>query len=130
MRDHPSDATVHHPATPSPGSGSQNTGPRTLRAFEELRRAIFTESALDSKTKQLIAVAVAHVEQCPYCIDGHLGLARRAGATPEEIAEALRVATEIHAGGTFVHLSSAPFEPLHPTSLPGAARSRTRESVT
>ena len=101
MRDHPSDAIAHHRGTP--GSGSQNAGPRTLRAFEELRRAIFTESALDRKTKQLIAVAVAHVEQCPFCMDGHLGLAKRAGATAEEIAEALRVAKEIQAGGTFAH---------------------------
>ena len=128
MRDHPSDATLLHLATPEHGSGSQIAGPRTLRAFEELRRAIFTESVLDSKTKQLIAVAVAHVEQCPYCIDGHLGLARRAGATAEEIAETLRVARAIHAGGTFAH--TAPLGPGRPTSLPGAPRWRSREPVT
>lgn len=95
--------TVHHPATPEAGEDDIDLTPRARRAFEELRRAIFTDGALDSKTKQLIAVAVAHLTQCPHCIDGHTGLAKRAGATPQEITEAIWVATEIHAGGTFAH---------------------------
>ncbi len=58
--------TIHHPTTPEAGRARRDPGPRTRRAFEELRRAIFAEGALDRKTKQLIAVAVAHVTQCPY----------------------------------------------------------------
>ena len=42
-----------------------------------------------AKTKQLIAVAVAHIRQCPYCIRGHTGAALRHGAKPEEIMEAI-----------------------------------------
>ena len=97
--------TIHHPAPPDVSAHDSNLTPRTRRALEELRRAIFTEGALDSKTKQLIAVAVAHLTQCPHCIEGHTGLAQRAGATPQELTEAIWVATELHAGGTFAHPS-------------------------
>ena len=115
MRDRPSDVTVHRPTTLWVSVPSQDVGPRTLRAFEEVRRAIFTEGALDAKTKQLIAVCVAHVAKCPSCFDGHRALAERAGATSEEIAEAIRVATEIHDGGTFAH--PAPDAGSHLSSL-------------
>ena len=45
---------------------------------------MFADGALPAKTKQLIAVAVAHVTQCLYCIQGHTKAARKHGATPEE----------------------------------------------
>ena len=53
--------------------------------------------------KQIIAVAVAHVTQCPYCIKGHTKAAQRAGATPQELMEAIWVAAEIRAGGAYAH---------------------------
>jgi AhpD family alkylhydroperoxidase len=53
--------------------------------------------------KQIIAVAVAHVTQCPYCIQGHTKAALRAGATPEELMEAIWVAAEMRAGGPYAH---------------------------
>lgn len=68
---------------------------------------MFAEGALPEKTKQLIAVAVAHVTQCPYCIDGHTKLARRKGASPEEIMEAIWVAAEMRAGGAYAHSTLA-----------------------
>jgi AhpD family alkylhydroperoxidase len=77
--------------------------PQTYAAFEEFSRQVFAEGALPEKTKQLIAVAVAHVTQCPYCIDGHTKLAKRKGASPEEIMEAIWVAAEMRAGGAFAH---------------------------
>jgi AhpD family alkylhydroperoxidase len=52
-------------------------------------------------------VAVAHVTQCPYCITGHTKLAHRAGATDEEIMEAIWVAAEMRAGGAFAHSTVA-----------------------
>ena len=58
-----------------------------------------------AKTKQLIAVAVAHVTQCPYCIQGHTKAAQRAGATPPELMEAAWVAAEMRAGGAYAHAS-------------------------
>jgi AhpD family alkylhydroperoxidase len=55
------------------------------------------------KTKQIIAVAVAHMTQCPYCISGHTKAALRAGATPEELMEAIWVASEMRAGAAYAH---------------------------
>jgi AhpD family alkylhydroperoxidase len=66
-----------------------------------------SEGALPEKTKQLIAVAVAHVTQCPFCITGHTKLAGRKGASPEEIIEAIWVAAEMRAGGAFAHATLA-----------------------
>lgn len=53
--------------------------------------------------KQIVAVAVAHATQCPYCIKGHTKAALRAGATREELMEAIWVATEMRAGGAYAH---------------------------
>jgi len=72
-------------------------------AFREFSRLVFADRALDAKTKQLIAVAVAHVTQCPYCIRGHTKLARHERATEQEIVEAIWVAAEMRAGGAVAH---------------------------
>jgi len=63
--------------------------PETVKAFQAFSRQVFADGALPSKTKQLIAVAVAHVTQCPYCIRGHTKAALRQGATRQEIMEAV-----------------------------------------
>jgi AhpD family alkylhydroperoxidase len=63
--------------------------------------------ALPAKTKQLIAVAVAHVTQCPYCIRGHTKAALRHGATREELMEAIWVSAEMRAGGAYAHSALA-----------------------
>lgn len=55
------------------------------------------------KTKQLIAVAVAHVTQCPYCIKGHTKAVLRHKASQAEIMEAIWVAAEMRAGGAYAH---------------------------
>lgn len=81
--------------------------PEINAAFEAFSRAVFAEGALPEKTKQLIAVAVAHVTQCPYCIKGHTKLAHRKGARPEEIMEAIWVAAEMRAGGAYAHSTLA-----------------------
>ncbi|MBN9568045.1 MAG: carboxymuconolactone decarboxylase family protein [Alphaproteobacteria bacterium] len=65
------------------------------------------DGALPGKTKQLIAVAVAHVTQCPYCIKGHTKAALRSGATREELMEAIWVAAEMRAGGAYAHSALA-----------------------
>jgi AhpD family alkylhydroperoxidase len=72
-------------------------------AFKEFSRQVFTAGALDERTKQLIAVAVAHVTQCPYCIDAHTKAALRRGATDHEVMEAIWVAAEMRAGGAYAH---------------------------
>jgi AhpD family alkylhydroperoxidase len=68
---------------------------------------VFADGALPETTKQLIAVAVAHVTQCPYCISGHTRLARRKGASPEQVMEAIWVAAEMRAGGAYAHATLA-----------------------
>ncbi len=68
---------------------------------------MFAEGAIPARTKQLIAVAVAHVTQCPYCIRGHTQAALRQGATPEAIMEAIWVAAEMRAGGAYAHSALA-----------------------
>ena len=72
-------------------------------AFQAFSARVFADGALPAKTKQLIAVAVAHVTQCPYCIRGHTKSALRHGATPQEIMEAIWVAAEMRAGGAYAH---------------------------
>jgi len=57
--------------------------PEIQEAFQNFSQQVFAEGALSTQVKQLIAVAVAHVTQCPYCIKGHTRLALRYGATQE-----------------------------------------------
>lgn len=77
--------------------------PETEKAFQAFSRQVFADGALPAKTKQLIAVAVAHVTQCPYCIKGHTKAALRHGATRQELMEAIWVAAEMRAGGAYAH---------------------------
>lgn len=53
--------------------------------------------------KQIIAVVVAHVTQCPYCIHGYTKAALRAAATQQELMKAIWVAVEMRAGGAYAH---------------------------
>lgn len=96
---------------PSPGRRRQAQTPDIEQAWRQFSRSVFQAGALDAKTKQLIAVAVAHVTQCPYCIRGHTQGAARAGAGEQEIMEAIWVAAEMRAGGAVAH-SHLAFETL------------------
>ncbi|MBS0463878.1 MAG: carboxymuconolactone decarboxylase family protein [Proteobacteria bacterium] len=77
--------------------------PKPLEAFKAFSAAVFADGALPNVTKQLIAVAVAHVTQCPYCIKGHTAEALKRGATDAQIMEAIWVASEMRAGGAYAH---------------------------
>jgi len=81
--------------------------PKALEAFHAFSAAVFADGALPGKTKQLIAVAVAHVTQCPYCIRGHTEAALRHGASEQEIMESIWVAAEMRAGGAYAHSALA-----------------------
>jgi AhpD family alkylhydroperoxidase len=81
--------------------------PGPAEAFRAFSKSVFTDGATPAKTKQLIAVAVAHVTQCPYCIRGHTRAALAKGATAEEIMEAIWVAAEMRAGGAYAHSALA-----------------------
>jgi AhpD family alkylhydroperoxidase len=77
--------------------------PEIEAAFAAFGQKVFAPGALPVKIKQLIAVAVAHVTQCPYCIKGHTKAALRHGASHEELMEAIWVAAEMRAGGAYAH---------------------------
>src|SRR5919197_3198920 len=81
--------------------------PEISAAFKAFSQRVFAEGALPTKTKQLIAVAVAHVTQCPYCIRGHTELAVKHGSTEQEVMEAIWVAAEMRAGGAYAHANLA-----------------------
>lgn len=77
--------------------------PEPFEAYNAWSAAAFAEGALGKKVKELIAFAVAHAIQCPYCIDVHAKGAASAGATVEEMAEALHVAAVTRGGASLVH---------------------------
>ena len=81
--------------------------PEIMDAWNNFSNTVFKEGALPEKTKQLIAVAVAHVTQCPYCIRSHTKIAMRKGASQQEIMEAIWVAAEMRAGGAYAHATIA-----------------------
>jgi AhpD family alkylhydroperoxidase len=72
--------------------------PETAEAFAQMRNSIFKDSFLDVKTKELIAIASSVLMRCQFCVDAHSQRAIAAGATKEEIAEAISVAMFIAAG--------------------------------
>ena len=77
--------------------------PAAAAAFHEFSLAVFADGALSRRTKHIIAVAVAHVTQCPYCIRGHTRAALQDGVSNEELMEAIWVAAEMRAGAAFAH---------------------------
>ena len=85
----------------------QELTPAQSDAFKAFSAAVFAEGALSVKMKELIAVAVAHVTQCPYCIHGHTERALHVGASEQEIMEAIWVAAEMRAGGAYAHSNLA-----------------------
>ena len=101
-----SDSLFPKPTKPLSDARKRLT-PECESAFKSFSQQVFAEGALPRKTKELIAVAVAHVTQCPYCIRGHARSARRHGATPEEIMEAVWVAAEMRAGAAYAHSAIA-----------------------
>jgi AhpD family alkylhydroperoxidase len=98
---------VYPHATPETAALRDRLAPGPVESFRSFSKSVFADGAVPSKTKQLIAVAVAHVTQCPYCIRGHTRAALRHGATPEEIMEAIWVAAEMRAGAAYAHSAVA-----------------------
>lgn len=94
-------------STPDLAAMRKKLAPDVHDAFTNFSKAVFADGALPAKTKELIAVAVAHVTQCPYCIRGHTKAALRRKATAEEIMEAIWVAAEMRAGGAYAHSALA-----------------------
>jgi alkylhydroperoxidase/carboxymuconolactone decarboxylase family protein len=79
------------------------TNPQLFELFMKWYGATMEPGALDGKTKKLIALAVAFAIQEPYCIDSYAAACAEAGASPEEMSEAVSVAAVIRGGGVIAH---------------------------
>jgi AhpD family alkylhydroperoxidase len=77
--------------------------PDVYRGFRELHHAAFAEGALDTRTKELIALAIGVVEGCDGCIASHAEAAVRAGASRQEAAEAIGVTFLMNGGPATIH---------------------------
>lgn len=71
--------------------------------FMSYYSAVFAEGALTEREKSLIALAVAHAVQCPYCIDAYTQASLEKGSNVEEMTEAVHVACAIRGGASLVH---------------------------
>lgn len=71
--------------------------------FAYYRSAVGDDGALSKREKALIALAVAHSRQCPYCIDAFTNTCLESGADPEQMTEAIHVAAAMEAGMVLVH---------------------------
>ncbi|PAV29610.1 alkylhydroperoxidase [Virgibacillus profundi] len=76
----------------------------SFKGYQAFSDAATKAGKLSTKFKEIIAVAVAHATQCPYCIDVHTKSAEREGATSEELAEAIMVTAALRAGGSYAHM--------------------------
>lgn len=77
--------------------------PELIAGYQGIAHAGRKTGKLDAKTRELIALAVAITLRCDGCISHHAHAAKRAGATAEEITEALGVATMVNTGAALVY---------------------------
>ncbi len=77
--------------------------PKLAEKFFDWYGEVFKEGALTQREKSLIALAVSHAVQCPYCIDAYTEDAMKKGANESMMMEAVHVASAIKGGATLVH---------------------------
>jgi 4-carboxymuconolactone decarboxylase len=77
--------------------------PELAKKFFDYYGAVFAEGELTEREKALIALAVAHTVQCPYCIDAYTRACLEKGSNVAEMTEALHVVTAIRGGASLVH---------------------------
>lgn len=77
--------------------------PALAAKFFDWYTAVFADGALTVREKSLIALAVAHAVQCPYCIDAYSKDALEQGSNLDEMTEAVHVAAAIRGGASLVH---------------------------
>ena len=79
------------------------SSPGLGKKFFDYYGAVFADGALTAREKCLIALAVAHAVQCPYCIDSYTQDCQQKGADLEQMTEAVHVAVAIRGGSSLVH---------------------------
>ena len=77
--------------------------PALAKKFFDWYNAVFAEGALSAREKSLIALAVSHAVQCPYCIDAYSRDALEKGSNLDQMTEAVHVAAAIRGGASLVH---------------------------
>ena len=77
--------------------------PELAKAFFAYYDSVFEDGALSAREKALVALAVAHIVQCPYCIEAYSTACLESGSDLEEMTEAVHVATAIRGGASLVH---------------------------
>ncbi|MDQ6783117.1 MAG: arsenosugar biosynthesis-associated peroxidase-like protein [Actinomycetota bacterium] len=80
-----------------------NASPTMAKFWAYYNAATGENGALTKREKALIALAVAHTKQCPYCIDAYTNTLVDLGASPDEMHEAVHVAAALDAGIDLVH---------------------------
>jgi 4-carboxymuconolactone decarboxylase len=73
------------------------------KKFFDYYGAVFAEGTLSEREKALIALAVAHAVQCPYCIDAYTQACLEKGSNLKEMTEAVHVSAAIRGGASLVH---------------------------
>lgn len=81
--------------------------PKGFKSFIKFDTTSLNSNELDVKTKELIAVAVAHITGCPYCIEDHVKASKRIGVTKEELAESIMVAIASNAESVLFNSANA-----------------------
>jgi alkylhydroperoxidase/carboxymuconolactone decarboxylase family protein len=77
--------------------------PELAEKFFAYYQSVFAEGALTEREKALIALAVAHAVQCPYCIESYTQSCLEAGSNAAEMTEAVHVAVAIRGGASLIH---------------------------
>jgi alkylhydroperoxidase/carboxymuconolactone decarboxylase family protein len=95
--------TYYDPEDLKKFGGVVKDAPELGRKFFDWYNAVFEEGALSAREKSLIALAVAHAIQCPYCIDAYTSGSLEKGADHEQMMEAVHVASAIRGGASLVH---------------------------
>lgn len=80
-----------------------NNAPELWKKFNEWYGAVFAEGALTVREKALMALAVAHALQCPYCIDAYTQASLESGSNTDQMTEAVHVAAAIRGGAALAH---------------------------
>jgi 4-carboxymuconolactone decarboxylase len=95
--------SYYDPADLSKFEDIRKDSPELAKKFFEYYAAVFADGELTEREKSLIALAVAHAVQCPYCIDAYTQACLEKGSNTSEMAEAIHVAVAIRGGASLVH---------------------------
>ena len=95
--------TYYNPADLAKFATMGEESPKLWEKFMAYYEAVFEDGALSAREKSLIALAVAHAVQCPYCIDAYTQGSLEKGANEEQMTEAIHVACAIRGGASLVH---------------------------